>query len=91
MTLCRSPIPVAQKALIVIGVAVLAYVARMLPVFVLPKESAEWWFRMVFGDPSGGMGFAYVAQWLFMEVPLLGLAGLTLILLGTLGTEKRKG
>lgn len=91
MTIYRSPIPAAQKALIVIGVAVLAYVARMLPVFVLPKELGMWWFRLVVGDPSGGMGFAYVAQWLFFELPLLGLAGLTLILLGLTGTETRKG
>jgi len=67
---------------IVAGIAALAYVARLLPVFVLPKESAEWWFRLVFGDPSGGMGFAYVVQWLFLEVPLLVPLGLVLILSG---------
>ena len=74
--------PTAGRLNILAGSAALAYVARLLPVFVLPKDSAEWWFRLVFGDPSGGMGFAYVAQWLFMEVPLLVPCGLLLILSG---------
>jgi hypothetical protein len=74
--------PTASQLQIAAGIAALAYVARMLPVFVLPKEWGMWWFRLVFGDPSGGMGFAYVVQWLFMEVPLLVPVGLLLILSG---------
>ena len=74
--------PTASQLSIAAGIAALAYAARMLPVFVLPKELGVWWFRLVFGDPSGGMGFAYVVQWLFMEVPLLVPAGLLLILSG---------
>ena len=72
----------ASHLKIAAGIAALAYAARMLPVFVLPKEWAMWWFQLVFGDPSGGMGFAYVVQWLFMEVPFLGMVGLLLILSG---------
>lgn len=64
------------------GIVALAIAGRMLPVFILQKESAEWWFRLVAGDPSNGMGFAIVAQWLFIEVPLLVPAGLLLILSG---------
>ena len=75
-------LPTASRWKIAAGIAALAYAARMLPVFVLPKEWGMWWFRLVFGDPSGGMGFAYVVQWLFMEVPLLVPAGLLLILSG---------
>jgi hypothetical protein len=65
--------PTASQLKISAVVAAVAYVARFLPAFVLPKELGMWWFRLVVGDPSGGMGFAYVVQWLFFEVPLLAL------------------
>jgi hypothetical protein len=77
----------ASRWKIAAGVAALTYVARLLPAFVLPKEWGMRWFRLVVGDPSGGMGFAYVAQWLFFEVPLL-LLMLMLFSFSVTGREK---
>lgn len=67
------------RALIVVGVLALAYAARPLPAFAMSRDDAEWWLRLVMGDPSQGMGFAIMAAWMFLEVPLLVPAGIVLV------------
>lgn len=75
-------------AMIALGVAILAFAARPLPAFVLPADWADWWFRLVMGDPSNGMGFARVAQWLFIEVPIGTLGGLVFLASGVMEVRK---
>ena len=70
------------RVLIAAGFAILAFVARPLPAFVLPAAWADWWFWLVVGDPSNGMAFAHAAYWLFIQVPIFTPVGIGLVAWG---------
>lgn len=75
-------------AIIAVGVAVLAFVARPLPAFFMPAMLADWWLRLVVGDPSGGMATAYAMRWMFIEVPIFTPIGIGLIACGVKEVRK---
>ena len=75
-----NPPPWLQRAaFIAAGMFCLCYAWRPLPAYLWPEMFGPEYVRLVVGNP-GDVGL--MLRWLYLEIPLLSAAGITLILKG---------